>query len=73
MSFQWPSHVPLLLSLVPTPMARVVGPQGDVQTPHLHPVLVVLCVLGVPVREKVGEGLEALPCDPIRQVPELGV
>lgn len=76
MSLQRASHVPLLLSLVPTPtgsLARVAGPQGHAQTPHLHPAPVVLYVLGVPVRERVGEGLQALPCGPTRQVPDPGV
>lgn len=63
----WPSRVPpphrhhgsLLLSQLPTltgSWARAVGPQGCSQTPHLRLALVVLCVLGVPVRERTGEG-----------------
>lgn len=40
---------------------------------HLHPVLVVPCVPGVPVREKMGGGLQGLPWGPARQVPELWV
>lgn len=50
-------HTYALLSGVP--WARVAGPRGRSQTLHLRPVLAVPCVLGAPVRERVGEGLEA--------------